>query len=371
MALCPYCGQKAGWFRDVHPACVQRAQPGIADLMFVIEKAVSEGATYETVKQRLLRIVSECRIPEADARRAMQGAWDSAAAKKSLDHPLNRDEVKTMEQFYKDAGWEVQQPFSPGSTHMTSSLYKTVAQTQMTRSWNLWNVLHDEIYILPEPDSFILQPDEVPIETFEAELKQEQSTFSYIGGYRGVSVPIGHLGYVTLGGLQGHMVESRNIQHVDSGDLLFTTQNLYFAGSERGTNLRIPYSQIIRLQPYADAVGVCLTYGKEQILAERQNPYSPPAPCGWFLFNLLHALVSKQRVGTQLLQIRGSLVRLDVLMQETTAKWHTFVADSIGAARQLTTSEAAAMKLLVDEWNNAVGRVTTEATPTQPEGIID
>ena len=67
-----------------------------------------------------------------------------------------------------------------------------------------------------------------------------------------------------------------------------TTQGIYFSGTEKGVNFRLPYSHIIKFQPYSDAVGVCKNGGREQIFAPQHVTES-----GWFLFNILQALAAK------------------------------------------------------------------------------
>jgi len=67
-----------------------------------------------------------------------------------------------------------------------------------------------------------------------------------------------------------------------------TTQSIYFGGTEHGVNFKLPYKQIVRFQPYSDAVGICKNGGREQIFAPQHVPET-----GWFLFNVLQALAAK------------------------------------------------------------------------------
>jgi hypothetical protein len=56
-----------------------------------------------------------------------------------------------------------------------------------------------------------------------------------------------------------------------------TTQAVYFGGREHGVNFRLPYKQVIRFQPYSDAVGICKNGAKEKVFA-------PPAGVrGWLV----------------------------------------------------------------------------------------
>jgi hypothetical protein len=109
-----------------------------------------------------------------------------------------------------------------------------------------------------------------------------------VGGYSGASIRVARGVYYHLGGVRGHRVENTSLQEVDYGDFLVTTKAVYFGGTEHGVNFRLPYHQIVRFQPYSDAVGICKNNGREQIFAPQQMPDN-----GWFLFNILQALAAK------------------------------------------------------------------------------
>src|SRR5207253_5814948 len=83
--------------------------------------------------------------------------------------------------------------------------------------------------------------------------------------HSGLSVRVANGLYYRFGGMRGHAVESTSLHEVDYGDFLMTTRGIYFSGMEKGINFRLPYNQIIRFQPYSDAVGICRNGGREQI----------------------------------------------------------------------------------------------------------
>jgi hypothetical protein len=95
-------------------------------------------------------------------------------------------------------------------------------------------------------------------------LRQQRTTRSYVAGYQGASTRVARGLYYHVGGLRGNMEESTSLQEVDFGELLITTCSIYFSGTN-GTNLRLPYGQVIRFQPYSDGVGVCRNGVQEQI----------------------------------------------------------------------------------------------------------
>lgn len=100
-----------------------------------------------------------------------------------------------------------------------------------------------------------------------------------------------------FGAMRGHSEQSTSLQDVDGGEVLITTRAIYFSGKAKGVNFRLPFNQIMRFAPYADAVGICRNGAREQILAPQyivwQDGAVSPAYSGWFLFNILQALATR------------------------------------------------------------------------------
>src|SRR6266480_8150044 len=63
MSVCRYCGQSAGWFRDMHDVCEKKAQQGIQSLKMCVTDAVMQGKTFAEVKEHIDRLVSDSAIP--------------------------------------------------------------------------------------------------------------------------------------------------------------------------------------------------------------------------------------------------------------------------------------------------------------------
>jgi hypothetical protein len=161
-------------------------------------------------------------------------------------------------------------------------------------SYIIWTVLHDQIDPYEGPISFNLQTGEIPVFGLANVLvSQQQTVSSYVGGYAGASVHIASGVYYHLGGARGHREQHTSLQEVDYGDFLMTTRAVYFGGTERGVNFRLPYSYVLRFVPYSDAVGICKDGGREQIFSPQHVANS-----GWWLFNMLQALAAKNSVAS-------------------------------------------------------------------------
>jgi hypothetical protein len=277
MAICKYCGERAGWFSEAHESCIQKATQGIEVLKQCVADAIVHGKQYSEIKTQLDKIVADSGIPQDQVLPAIKDAWSQGAGKRSIAQPISDPEFSAMSDIYRSAG-------------LTQEEMRTTSGFRaMCFSFRLWMVLHDQIDPYNGPVQFNLQHGEIPVFGIaNVLLTEERKTSSYVGGYSGASIRIANGVYYHLGGMRGHREQSASLQEVDYGDFLMTTQGIYFGGTEHGVNFRLPYKQIVRFQPYSDAVGICKNGGREQIFSPQHLPET-----GWFLFNILQALAAK------------------------------------------------------------------------------
>jgi hypothetical protein len=278
MSICRYCGQSAGWFKDAHDTCVQKAQHGIEALKQCVSDAIVEGKQYSEIKTQLDKIVADSDIPQDQVLPAIKDAWSQEAGKRSIAQPISEPEFSAMSDIYRSAG-------------LTQEDMRTTSGfLAMCFSFRIWTVLHDQIDPYQGPVRFNLQHGEIPVfGVANVLLTEERTTSSYVGGYSGASIRIANGVYYHLGGARGHREQSSSLQEVDYGDFLMTTEGIYFGGTEHGVNFRLPFKQVVRFQPYSDAVGICKNGAKEKIFAPQHV-----ADSGWFLFNILQALAARE-----------------------------------------------------------------------------
>src|SRR6266567_3368805 len=259
MSVCRYCGQNAGWFRDTHDACVQKGQQGIQSLKTYVTDAVMQDKTFAEIKENLDKLVADSSVPNDQVLAAIKEGWSEGAEKRSVAQPVSDYQFSVMSDVYQ------------GASLSQDEMRATSGFRSMVFSFLIWTVLHDEIEPYTGQVQFNLQKGEVPVFGMaNVLLSEERATTSYAGAYSGASIRVAHGLYYHLGGMRGHRVESASIQEVDYGDFLMTTQAIYFGGREHGVNFRLPYKQIVRFQPYSDAVGICKNGGKEKFFSPQQ-----------------------------------------------------------------------------------------------------
>jgi hypothetical protein len=277
MAICKYCGEKAGWFSEAHEACIQKATHGIEALKQCVSDAVVQGKQYPEIKAQLDRLAADSNVPQEQVLPAIKEGWSQGAGRRSVAQPISDPEFAAMSDIFRGAGLTQEE------------MRQTPGFIAMCFSFRIWTVLHDQIDPYQGPVQFNLQRQEIPVFGIaNVLLREERTTSSYVGGYSGASIRIANGVYYHLGGMRGHREQSSSLQEVDYGEFLMTTQGIYFGGTEHGVNFKLPYKQIVRFQPYSDAVGICKNGGREQIFAPQHVPET-----GWFLFNVLQALAAK------------------------------------------------------------------------------
>jgi hypothetical protein len=278
MSICRYCGQPAGWFNEAHQSCIQKSTAGIEALKACVADAVAGGKKYAKLRARLEEIAADAAVPPDKILPAIREGWSQAAEKQGMAQPLSEYEGSAIIDIGKTAGLT------------QDDVSETAGCRALFFSWRIWMVLHDQIEPYEGPISFNLQSGEVPVSGIaNVLLSEEQTRSSYVGGYAGASIRIASGLYYHFGGVRGHREQSTSPEEVDYGYFLITTRAIYFGGTEKGINFRLPYNQVVRFQPYSDAVGVCKNGGREKIFAPQQV-----REAGWFLFNILQALAAKE-----------------------------------------------------------------------------
>jgi len=278
MSTCRYCGQSAGWFSEAHEGCIQRSNQGIEALKACMENAVAQGMQYGEIRVQLDKIIAYAVIPQEQVLPAIKEGWSRGAEKQGIAHRLSENECSAIMSIFQAAGLT------------QDDVSETAGFRAVCLSWRIWMVLHDQIEPYKGPIQFNLQPGEVPVFGIaNVLLSEEQTRSTYLGGYSGVSIRIASGLYYHFGGMRGHREQSTSLQEVDYGYLLMTTRAIYFGGTEKGVNFRLPYKDLVRFQPYSDAVGICKIGAKEKLFAPQQDPN-----IGCFLFNLLQALAAKE-----------------------------------------------------------------------------
>ena len=294
MANCRLCGEKAGWFKDVHPACIEAVNAGVAEIKSAVTSAVeqiAQGGT-PTIQSSIERVIADKRIPRESANAAIVESWSASVTEVSLREPLPVEKQTAFIKLTEQLGFTQQE------------LSKTDGFRSAVFSMLLWALTNDvtELYANNMSHSpFNCEPGDLPIMFFGSVVySQETTTRSRVGGYGGLSVRVAPGVYSHFGDFKGQQVERVAMKEIDYGGMLLTTGAMYFGGEH--TTFRIAFDNIISFRAQEDGIGFSRKtgHGIPEVFSVLQpdkdgKPTPAPAMFGWFLFNATQLLASKKR----------------------------------------------------------------------------
>jgi len=300
MSICKYCNQNAGWFKDEHASCVQKANEAIKSIKACMADAVTTGKKYSEVSEKINKLASEANLSHAQLHASLINSWSQATIEHSKAQPLSIVESDAHCKLIMDAEGLTEDTFAAAIQAGTANSAILAGMTIASFSSTIWAALNGK-EVAPDcctapqiRGAFNLQAGEYMVWGVPGMLIRQQTTqVSYVGGYNGMSIRVANGLWYRFGGGRGHREEHSELQDIDMGDFLLTNRAIYFGGKQRGVNFRLPYNQIVRFQYYTDAVGVCKSGAKEQIFIPKNTAI--PADCGWFLFNVLQALAAQAK----------------------------------------------------------------------------
>lgn len=302
MGNCKFCGDNAGWFKDVHDGCIEAVNAGLIEIKRIITSAVAQIAegrsASPTTQSSIEQLILDKRIPRESANAAIVEGWSTAVTEVSLRAPLPAEKMNCLVSLCEQLGFSQQE------------LSKTDGFRSVNLSMLLCAIVNDvkEIYenALTSRNPFNCKPGEVPIAFFGSVVySREKTTRSRVGGYGGLSVRIAPGVYSHFGGFKAQPIEKVAMEEVDYGGMLLTTEAIYFGGEH--TTFRIAFDHILTFHAREDGIGFSRTTGHgtpeifSVLMPDRDgNPIPAPAFLGWFLFNATHFLACKNSTGKQL-----------------------------------------------------------------------
>lgn len=294
MGNCRLCGEKAGWFKDVHDACIEGVNAGVTEIKSVVTFAVEQIAQggSPTIQSIIEQVIADKRIPRESANAAIVESWSVSVNEVSLREPLPAQKETALIRLCEQSGFTQQE------------LSKTDGFRSVTFSMLLWAITNDvkELYAnaMVSHNPFNCESGEVPIAFFGSVVySQETTTRSRVGGYSGLSVRVAPGVYSHFGGFKGQQVERVAMKEIDYGGMLLTTGAMYFGGEH--TTFRISFDNIISFRAQEDGIGFSRKTGHgipevfSVLVPDKDgNPTQAPAMFGWFLFNATQFLASKK-----------------------------------------------------------------------------
>ncbi len=152
--------------------------------------------------------------------------------------------------------------------------------TRVVKAGAIREVLHGELpqRMHVEGLSINLQKTETVVWVFHnTQYWEDKTRREYVGRSHGVSVRIAKGLYYRTSSFKGHPIDRTERAYVDTGALVLTNKNIYFAGPAK--SFRVPYPKVVTFQPYTDGIGIIRD-------AASAKPQTFITGDGWFTYNM-------------------------------------------------------------------------------------
>lgn len=273
MGNCTFCKAPAGFLRSQHAACQQKHEAGVLEIIKVISIGFSDSSILDVLYSHIEELSKNAFIDDREKSALHLRGW-SIAVDKAVDDDLVTD-AEELSLVKLAEALDLKQ----------NDLNATGAMVKLTKAIVIREVVRG---ILPQrfslegnlPINF--QKDEKTIWAFpNSGYLEDKVRRQYVGTSQGVSIPVMKGLYYRVGAFKGETVESVHRVHVDTGWVVVTTKNIYFAGSRK--SLRLPYSKIVSFEPFRDGLGVMRDTQSATLQVFATGD-------GWFTYNLVRNL---------------------------------------------------------------------------------
>lgn len=280
MANCKYCGKPAGLLRKKHADCEKQHKEQLHSIEKASSKIIAEALTaikgtenFEVLIEKFSEIERSHSIPTQNKRPLLIKSWEQAVDDFLDDGVLDENEESRLVEF---------------KNHFSLSqedLDRNGVLTKTTKAAVLRDILNG---VIPQKMTFDrnlpinLQKGEQVVWAFpNSQYLEDKTRRQYVGGSQGLSIRVMKGVYYRAGAFKGRSIEYNERVHVDTGLVILTNKNIYFAGSQK--SLRLPYNKIVTFEPFSDGIGIMrdTMTAKPQIFVTND---------GWFTYNLVSNL---------------------------------------------------------------------------------
>ena len=306
MGDCRYCGKPAGFLRKQHRECADKRERAAESIKELCVDAALRGGDFDALPARIREAAAGgfIEMPDRQLRKMLAAGWRNAVVEAMEDHALSTQEKRGLNRYRARFG-------------LTEKQLNRAGHFELFTKMALLNSLVEH-GVIPRVDRrrararfgrlpFNLMKSEALVWMFRNVGYMEQVTRrEFRGQSMGASFRVAKGVYVRPGTFRGKSVETKSMEHTDSGVLGVTTKHIYFKGDEKSFRVRL--EKIVSFEPYQDGLGIMRDTARAKPETFTMDPVD-----AWFSINLIEALLDID----DLKPPRRDALTLDDIVDET------------------------------------------------------
>lgn len=247
MGKCIYCGQKAGLFKSRHEECERRHQDGIRHLKDVVTECFEDRKDFMPYKEDIDKTCEDAFLSVDDRDAICCEIFDT-----EIEHYLEQGVIGPKEEFVIGRFMtftELPQHVVDGN----GSLRKVVESKVIKEILNGEELTPN--FATPKNMPFALEDGEQIIWLVRGvKYFTEKGEREYEEIPEELKIPTGKGTYFSTKVFKGYPMETSYMEGICAGTVCLTNRNFYFNGPD--TALKIPFTDILALDPYPNGLGI-------------------------------------------------------------------------------------------------------------------
>ena len=274
MSNCRYCQKPAGFLRKQHKECHKKFQEGICLLNTKFNNQVTNGFNKTNLDSLLHSLETTNFITKENLQPLIVSAWKNSVDNTFDDNILSLNEETNLIELKNH--FNLTETILNNDNHHTK-LVQGATLRDLTEG-KIPNRIGNKKQIQSTlPFNFTKKEELIwyfnNVDYLETKLKTR-----YEGRSSGVSIRVAKGIYFRTSAFKGNPVSYQETNHIDTGTLAITNQNIYFDSNNK--TFKIKFDKIIAFKPYSDGVEI-------QKDGSTSKPQTFVTGDGWFIYNLL------------------------------------------------------------------------------------
>lgn len=235
MGICSLCGQKAGWFEDIHAECKTQFDTGMMKIVALSAESITHTTPdWQRLQAECAELAQEAHVSEFWLRVAYARAYGQVLTHYLEDDLLDESEEQHLTDYQHAIGLTQAELDGVGGFLST-----------MGKAATLRDLMHGKLstrFSTAGLPALNFQKDEQVLWAFSnCELLEDRIKREFVGKSSGFSVRISKGVYYRVGAFRGTPIERSERTSLDTGMVVMTNKHIYFSGSKK--TVRHPYQK--------------------------------------------------------------------------------------------------------------------------------
>jgi hypothetical protein len=245
MGKCTYCGSDAGFLKNKHKACEDKAYSARKKIEISVGEAATSGRSASELRTIIETAYAEGNLSDAALRASIESGLTRLSSAVLEDGAVSQNEETAIFNILSD--WS--DKISPAlDSSIKGGVVKALTLGDLAEGRIVSRFDGEGLpFILKKGEEFIWAFSNVKYFIYKRNR-------AFVAGSKGVSVRVAKGVYFRTGTSKGRSIVTDDLTHEDTGVFAITSQAVHFKGNT--ASFRLPYDKLQSVVPFADSLEI-------------------------------------------------------------------------------------------------------------------